>query len=420
MKGGIYSVGGSEEPVRKCVEARKPEAILFVVSATSRAQVKEKILGNLGYTPQYDIFELRNEDSLEDTYEDIRREMPQWMRRRGLAAKDIYFNYTGGTKSMSAGLALAALELLPTYSYVSGKRDKDGLGIVITGTEKFIDGRNPWHRRARKEREQATQLLALGMADSAALVLKEAQANQPDGAETLSLLAEFCEMLAEQQRFSFSKARGIAQRITRRLALVFEYKDQRLAEWLRKQENYLACLAEQAKAEFEGSRLELLGELLLNAERCVLAKRYDDAVARLYRAVEMYGQNWLAKVIPGAQSGKLYKKAIPSETWSRLRQWNPPMKILWSGEQNEHIVLGLGETYSFLSQYAPQDCGVLKEVYEEKLKPFLTARNNSILAHGVQPLEEKQYQNLDLVLRESLHIEVNVDYRWPAIDFSLL
>ncbi|OQX91368.1 MAG: hypothetical protein B6D58_08485, partial [candidate division Zixibacteria bacterium 4484_95] len=51
---------------------------------------------------------------------------------------DIVIDLTGGTKQMSAALALAATEQGLKVSYVGGEeRTKDGLGTVVSGTEKI-------------------------------------------------------------------------------------------------------------------------------------------------------------------------------------------------------------------------------------------------------------------------------------------
>ncbi|MCX7593736.1 MAG: TIGR02710 family CRISPR-associated CARF protein [Fischerella sp.] len=46
----------------------------------------------------------------------------------------------------------------------------------------------------------------------------------------------------------------------------------------------------QAPDTIKGHGYEIVEDLLLNAERCATLKRYDDAVARLYRALELLAQ----------------------------------------------------------------------------------------------------------------------------------
>jgi hypothetical protein len=58
---------------------------------------------------------------------------------------------------MSAALTLAAVEKIPYYHYVSGEREKAGLGAVITGTERPVSGPNPWMQIAIRQRELATR-----------------------------------------------------------------------------------------------------------------------------------------------------------------------------------------------------------------------------------------------------------------------
>src|SRR5581483_1073265 len=144
LRGALFSVGGTPAPIIEALKRNPVECALFVVSDKSEQQISESILPVIGYSLQWECVRLKDADDLNTCYQQIRNALRDWIERRGLCNDDLYFDLTGGTKPMSAALTLAAVERIPRYHYVSGDREKDGLGTVISGTEKAVTGLNPW------------------------------------------------------------------------------------------------------------------------------------------------------------------------------------------------------------------------------------------------------------------------------------
>lgn len=417
MKAGIYTVGGSPEPIFKCILSRRPDYVLFVVSRGSDATVERDILAKLDYEPVHAKVVVENENSLEDVYDAVRRSVPKWLEKNELNRADVYFNYTGGTKSMSAGLVLAAVELLPTYYYISGDRDAGGLGRVISGREQHQQGGNPWYRYAIRERTLATEFLRVGQADEAAKALQSAIpfAVDPDG--ELKFWATFCEMLGEQQRFDFKQASAKYREIERKLGWL-EQKDPSVAEWFGGQKEYLASLQKEYKNNEAGSRTHLLNELLLNAERCARGARYDDASARLYRAAELHGQNCLSICLVGANLGKIFKKNVREADWELASSLLSAQNLKRNKKQEEFLECSLKNLYEFLAKFDPRRYGDYDQIYAKQLGGVMHYRNDSILAHGVSPIGQEKFEAMRSALYESLGLEPPQELQWPELDFA--
>jgi hypothetical protein len=103
FRGAVVSVGGTADPIIFSLKQHQPAYVLFLVSEES-ANTVEKALQELGYVPQYELLKVHNEGNLAESYEKLRKAIPQWLKHRALAAEDVYVDMTGGTKPMSAAL----------------------------------------------------------------------------------------------------------------------------------------------------------------------------------------------------------------------------------------------------------------------------------------------------------------------------
>ena len=161
-RGALFSVGGTPAPVIEALKGSPVDSALFIVSERSEEQVSATIVPAIGYSLQWECVRVSDPDDLNACYQQIRNALRGWIDRRRLRNEDIYFDLTGGTKPMSAALTLAAVEQIPRYHYISGEREKNGVGTVVTGTEKPVTGLNPWTQIAIRQRELANSLFAQG------------------------------------------------------------------------------------------------------------------------------------------------------------------------------------------------------------------------------------------------------------------
>ena len=174
----------------------------------------------------------------------------------------------------------------------------------------------------------------------------------------------------------------------------------------------------EAKGGTKGHGYELILDLLLNAERCKAQQRYDDGLARIYRAVELLAQMRLLYEYK-IETGELDLKRIPEELHEKYNQY----RSLATGK----IELGLDKSYKLLEDL--QD--PLGQHYQEnlqKVRNALTGRNHSFLAHGFTPVSGEDYENAGKVLikfiREALSLLIPSEYKFEfpkqfpqALDF---
>ncbi len=121
-------------------------------------------------------------------------------------------------------------------------------------------------------------------------------------------------------------------------------------------------------------------DLISNASRRIDEQRWDDAVARLYRAIEAIAQDRLSTEHGIGNTGNVSIDNIPE-----------PLRTEWAANANEGILkLGLQDSFRLLQALkSPMGDLFFSTDLADKQKSPLTARNQSILAHGHQPVGEK-------------------------------
>jgi CRISPR-associated protein (TIGR02710 family) len=410
-RGALFSVGGTPAPIIEALKHSPVECALFVVSERSEEQVSGAILPAIGYPLQWECVRVDSPDDLNTCYQQIRSALRDWIDRRRLRNEDIYFDLTGGTKPMSAALTLAAIERIPQYHYVSGDREKGGLGTVICGTERSITGLNPWTQIAIRQREFATGLFEQGHVEAAAELLDQAAGTALEWAETMKAYAGLCRVLAKLDLFDFKGSSNDLPRWQPRLEIIFEHRgDHRLVAWLRGLRAHVQEL-DGERTRQQDHPCSLL-ELLANARRRHRQARYDDAIARLYRAVELFAQNRLYRAF-GAKSGRISLNSLEASLAAELRASFPDELI----DQGSRLQLGCAKAFEALKYSALEDDHRLAEVYE-RLKTALEKRNQSWLAHGTRPANMSDFDQMwDLVVKE-FGIAIETIPTWPSISFT--
>lgn len=119
----------------------------------------------------------------------------------------------------------------------------------------------------------------------------------------------------------------------------------------------------------------ILADLLNNAFRRAYEGKYDDAIARLYRSLELIGQIKLKKgykiITSKLDFDELRKKKIKDKNY------------LFNLEQNNKNKIGLRENFNLLYQL-DNPIGIEFKDIEKGVNDKLSLRNDSILAHGLK------------------------------------
>ncbi len=383
----ICTVGGTPEPVVYSIKEWRPEKIVFVASDKTKGDVKEKIVPCLkekGFDidrGRYDLLELSDPENLEACIEDMSQlttDVHRWIE--GGEGSEVVVDFTGGTKCMSAALVLVARRWPCTFSYVGGKsRTKEGIGVVISGQERAIYQTNPWSALGYQDLEEFTILFDQGAFCQAAKVASRTYRNLPkedkprkDGFAALEKLAKAFDAW---ERFAHKKARDCFREV---LGMENHLKSVLGADTtkdLKTQiENLLRTLDSLVRAEKPSK--ELIKDLLANAYRRAGEGKYDDAVARLYRSIEALAQLRLK------EKYGIDTASVPSQRVHRA-------------ENSKTVSIGLRDAYSLLKEEGdPLGERFASLGLADHTTSPLQIRNNSILAHGFEPVSEDAFEAL--------------------------
>lgn len=129
----------------------------------------------------------------------------------------------------------------------------------------------------------------------------------------------------------------------------------------------------------------LVDDLLNNARRRLADGRCDDAAARIYRALELYGQIEFERTA-GCLNSQVPKDAIPKTLRDEfISRYTDP--------QSGAIKLPLHATFRYLKE-AGQASGDRYFENFKAIKKIQSSRNDSILAHGINPVSESAGRSL--------------------------
>jgi len=417
----LCSVGGSPDPIIHVIRARRPTHVAYFCSSGSRAKAEE-IQAQLTFAPASDYLEVEKYEELGPCYAALRDWLPRWLSDRQLKSTDVTVDYTGGTKTMSAALVLAATELFSHFSYVGGtQRDKAGTGVVISGAERLHYQANPWRELAVRELDHASKLWSLQQYDAAAELLRRAKPQVP-----------------LEQRRAFERVINLARALSDRLALQLPRASKTLADLAKKlrqrdpiskssakllsfceRATFRLAAAHGLNGPAEDPNLQLR-ELLDNALLTARLGRYDDAAARLYRALELFGQNELTRLTQGAfLLGRLQGVSLPSA----LVTFGPFQGIDGVAAAQSGVALeGVFRALAHLGHDAGMRASAEIDGPNSLHSPWrqaTTRRNQSILAHGLQPVDELGFRTLAALVSSYTGQKLNeVDLEAPEFDFD--
>jgi CRISPR-associated protein (TIGR02710 family) len=367
----VCTVGGSHQPVLTALKARHWERVLFVCSAPTpeaRSSVTivtdaVEIAGSEARPAQrldpipvqaglarddWELIEVPPDDP--DSAFSILADRLRALRQEGWR---VIADYTGGTKSMSAALVLAAFEAGAELQLVTGRRgdlvrvlDRTEREIAI-GTRRVSVAREferlaaGWGRFAYQEAAEGFTRLWTHL---------KAEGASRDELRRLTRAKELSEAFAAWDAFDHkSAAGGFAKSIYKGLAI-----DGR-TDWC----DIAAALVREQSAPWKALHL---CDLWRNAQRCAARGRWDDAVARLYRL------------------------------WEATAQW-----LLWADFRLDTAVVetGLKRSWDLYRHLRP--AGEAASFWQRewaRLNERLLIRNRSILAHGGDRVSQAGWRTL--------------------------
>ncbi|MBK4730297.1 TIGR02710 family CRISPR-associated protein [Oxynema sp. CENA135] len=401
----LITVGGSPEPILTAIKELEPNRVVFICSDDTEDSKgsKDQIIGQdkpciirkgdevekrdniptqlqMGdrFNPDRDLVLLSNPDDLSESYRAIAAKIREIQQE--LPNSEILADYTCGTKTMSAALAMVGLDYrLSLYVTTSIRRN---LVRVESGeiTEKTIA--SPILVERTIEQFLPLFLQQYNYPAAIAELKNSLKMELPSPLKRrIRTLYECCMGFDAWDRFDHVQAWKF-------LSVHMKYPSiQPLVLFLKRVMGSREGIAHAANDDFQapekinGHGYEIVEDLLLNAQRRASLERYDDAVARLYRALELLEQ---VRLWQGYQikTGDLDLEKIPESLHEKYSVMRSPV--------SQAIQIGLTKSYELLGELSDP----LGEIYlqqKSKILDSLKLRNYSILAHGLQPVSQDEY-----------------------------
>jgi len=380
-KGSAVTIAGPGEPCGNKSKSKCPECgyEYYIGNPKGKAVVFQVGLSK----DKYEIVSVDDPDDLNLCYctlvnlsTSIKRIYPE---------AQIIANYTGGTKTMSAAMALVGI-VTEEWDLSLNKGPRLDIIKIKGGDIPVVI--NKWRIFAEQSLVSAAKTLEnydYALADAMISGLLS-HPLEPSFERRLLRARQLCVAFDRWDKFEHEKA----------LELLQPYDKDFFA--------YIIPLKRILK-KTKANGYELVGDLLNNAERRASQQRYDDAIARLYRATELFAQIRIEKT-KGYKLGKLTLKELDEELRPEYRKY---MK------ENDRLLLGLREDYELLYKMKDPIGKEFKE-NEGSLLNALNYRNSSILAHGITPLEEEDYNFVNerlkgFILKAAKKIDLHLELK---------
>lgn len=391
----LVSIGGSENPIIYSIKQHRPEKIIFFVSENSRKVVSEKILPALHTEKLYPVHAFVQTSDAQDIGESMKElllKVPEEMKNLGEENEwPELVDYTGGTKTMSAALIWASAKFPCQISYVGSKtpngRIKEGLGVVVDGKEHCIIKENPWDKMAYFEMDYAIKLFNAGQYAKAAEMIEEALKKISDDriARVLKIFREICRGFYAWDNFDHKTATHLMEKNLQPLRDISENAQIILPGIREFCQDLELSLSRIKKITPSKLSLEMILDLLSNAQRRAdIEKKYEDATARCYAAIEKIAKLKLLEK-HGIDNSKADPKQIPDELRENfIKKYSTDKGFLEFGAEASFTLL----------RSLNDETGIRYFEIKEILQSHMGERNRSILGHGIQPMDEEKFKNL--------------------------
>lgn len=340
------------------IETTNPDKVIFVTSLQSKEGTLPHVINrypNLNYS----IIELSTVDNIQRIFQELRPVFEEAKRIHS----SLYVDITSGTKAMTSCLAmLGVLYEAQRLCNVVGERKN---GLVQRGTE-TLQSVTPLFAIAEKKAQTAIRLFNSCQYSSALDTLNEISADIQESSldERLQTLRKRSLAYLEWDRFNHEQA--------------WSHLKQLKGSQFNDNKRFLGTLLRLEESE-RGPYY--IADLMNNAERRgEIEGKFDDAVARLYRVIELLAQHRLLKEYD-VDTSRVDLKSLPD---TLQKEWK-------SRQENGMLKIGLSDSYRLLTELG-DDLGILLQ--DSKMRNILSHRNFSILAHGITPIHAETYSEM--------------------------
>lgn len=363
----LLTLGGSSPPLLTAIATLQPTRVVFAGSGNDPATGKPGTIAIAADTARQAGLAASAWETLEIPADDLDAAHAVLVAaihrlQQTHAAAELLADYTGGTKSMSAALVLAALGNGVALHLTTGPR---------TDHQRVTRGQDtlavkPDRLQLQRHLQQADTLWQRHAYAEAAALLADLPC--PDDASLRGQLQRQRGLSAAFAAWDNFDHAGAAARLADFTALL----GKPLTPWT-------GALSIINKPEHRHAEPLRLLDLWRNAQRRAAQGRHDDAVARLYRLLEWTAQ-WLLASQLAIATADVPIERIP-----------PHMSIAPTRDGKRSI--GLFAAWELLAHHRPNaPGGQFFTAQRMVLLNHLNCRNRSILAHGFTPVATADWQ----------------------------
>ncbi len=377
----VCTVGGSADPLITAIRQTRPSRVVFVCSdgensSRSKVEGEDGIAVAAGLGPgKWKIVEIPVDDP-DAGFARIRNELVKL--RKKLPTATVVADYTGGSKSMSVALAMAALATQAAIQLTTGCRPD--LVKVEKGTERpvkvgfetvfaeftLVRAAEAWNRFAYGDASVWLDRLYRDLTLS-----EEVSTPSQHLKRRVGQLANASMMFESWDRFDHHEAKYL-------------FREHQLDQLpgLKAYGRALQLLTSENREPL------ILLDLWHNAQRRAARGRFDDALARLYRLVEWSAQ-YVLRTERGIETARFDPSILPQ---GKLRK---QLEARFQ-EGNRTVRIGLVDSLLALRSLLPEHplaasltTRFAGEIPLQRLQQWIERRNRSILAHGFVPVDRE-------------------------------
>ena len=298
----------------------------------------------------------------------------------------IVIDYTYGTKTMTMSAAMVSMACRKELIFVSGEREN---GIVVKGSEE-VKNQNlfPIYDSLLLEKiEDAFNANRYETAKSLLSELVDPKINKEAYYKLINAYSYFDDVNYVEAFNSFDFK-------------LFSKEWPELSDDFLKNIKSLKILNKETQSQ---KIYYVLASLINNARRRYEENKFDDAIARLYRSLELIGQI------------KLEENGIDSSDvdLNRLKELNIDEKFINSLKSlrasDGKIKIGLVKDFELIS-YLDDDLANFYAENNKRIQNIVKFRNSSILAHGMEAKTADEYDEFkDMVLKAAIVLNPKIE-----------
>jgi len=400
----VLTAGKSPEPLINCINNVNPDRVVFICSEGSVDSV-DKVVNNISladFERERDVVTLQQRLKLNngiEVYNSLDRLDHAYHQTQELLKRlqdenpgsHISADFTGGTKTMAAGLAMAAIDNGNIELLITTTEQRNTAESVIIGHSipvPIAQGSIHTQRLLSAELPLLLKRFDYAAARGAVSRVRLLKSQTDITASQLRNLDSIIDGFDAWDRFDHVKALFILETKASDPILnpyVFNLKRIIGSRKLLDQNEQI-----QVAKSIKGHGLEIIEDLLLNSERRAEQKRYDDAVGRLYRAIELTAQLQLI-CDHGLHTANIEIAKLPLHIQSSYAEIHQRQ----GGDGS--LKLGLVASYDLLLNLE-NPLGLHWKRERNSIICQLQHRNNSLFAHGFQPIQVRSWNEIKFTI----------------------